>query len=75
MCRMHAIDTDLLENLDLRLCLSSTVGVVTPSVDEGLQVFAIVHLCVIFFAEVTVTFRFRGVELREISEAHVKRQG
>lgn len=51
--------TDLLENFDFRLRLGSTVGVVAPSVDEGLQVFSVVHLRVVFLPKIAVTFRFR----------------
>jgi hypothetical protein len=37
-----------LENFDLGLCLRSTVGIISPSVDERLQMLAILNLCVVF---------------------------
>ena len=59
--------TDLLEDLDLGLRLCRTVGVVSPAVDEGLQVLAVLHLGLVFLPEVAVALRFGGVELCEVT--------
>ena len=59
--------SDLLENLNFRLCLSCTIGVIPPSINEGLQVFAVLHLCLVFFFEVPISFSLGRVELGEVS--------
>ena len=59
--------SDLLENLNFRLCLSCTVGIIPPSIDEGLQVLAVLHLSIVLLAEVPVSLRFGRIELSEIA--------
>lgn len=45
----------------------TSVRVVSPTVNEGLQVFSILHLRFILLLQVFVPLGFCGVELREIS--------
>ena len=47
-----------LKNFDLGLCLRSTVGIISPSVNEGLQMLAILHLCIVFTPQVSFPFGF-----------------
>ena len=57
----------LFENFNFGLRLCSAVGVVPPSVDEGLKMLAVLHLCLVLFPKVTVAFCLGGVELCEVS--------
>lgn len=61
-------DAYLLQDFDLRLRLCSTIGVVTPSVNEGLQMLPVVHLSLVLLLEVPVALRLGRVELREVSD-------
>ena len=48
----------LLENFDFRLCLCGTVGIISPTVDECLQMLAILHLRLVLTPQVSVAFGF-----------------
>lgn len=64
---MRRVSAYLLEDLDLRLRLRCTVRVVAPPIDEGLEVLAVIHLCLVLLSKVPVTLGFGGVELREVA--------
>ena len=66
--------SDLLENLNFRLCLSRTIGVIPPSINEGLQVFPILHVCFVFFFEFPISLSLGRVELGEVSRRRVYEQ-
>ena len=57
----------LLQDFDLRLCLGSTIRVVSPSVDEGLEVLPVFQLSLVLLAQVAVALGLRRVELSEVS--------
>lgn len=59
--------TYFLQYFDLRLCLRCTVGIVPPTVNEGLQMLAVLYLRIVLLPEVTITLGLRGIELREVA--------
>lgn len=65
-------ETYLLQNLDLRLRLGSTVSIVPPAIDEGLEMFAVLHLCLILLLQVLVPLGLCGVELCKVSIFHTR---
>jgi hypothetical protein len=44
----------------------TSVGIISPLINECLQVFAVLHLRLIFFSHVTIPFRLGGVELAKV---------
>jgi hypothetical protein len=44
----------------------TSISVISPPIYEGLQMLAIFDLRIVFFAQVSITFRFGGIELCEI---------
>lgn len=63
--------SDLFENFYFGLCLGSPIGIVSPAIDESLQVLAVVHLRLVLLEEISVALRLGRVELREVPEVPV----
>lgn len=59
--------SNLFQNLDLGLSLGGSVGVIPPSVNEGLQVPPVLHLGLVFSLKLLVSLRFSCIELGEVS--------
>ena len=44
----------------------TSIGIISPTIDEGLQMSAIFHLSFVLFLEILVSLRFCRVELSEV---------
>ena len=47
----------------------ASISIISPSVNKGLKVLAILHLGLIFFPQIPIPLRFCGIELGKVSEA------
>ena len=47
----------------------TSISIIPPSVNEGLKVLAIIHLRIVFFPQIPITFRFGRIELSKVPEA------
>ena len=51
----------------------ASISIIPPSVNEGLKVLAIFHLRVIFFPQIPISLRFRGIELSKVPVATIRK--
>jgi hypothetical protein len=47
----------------------ASIGIISPSVNKGLKVLAILHLGLIFSPQIPIPLGLRGIELGKVPEA------